>query len=223
MTDGVNFDNWTCPMPLRDYPQIVMFNWYNSNQHFIRPGPGTEGNATADWSPPFPSKDDRWYRMDYTVHTSALATSDGSYTTTLFDPDGGSKLQEKAVDSAMSYFSGSRRYRWFLWQNYIGNGETSQTTWTDDLFVQVGTRARVEIGDASKWSACTSREIQIPSAWSGSTITISVNQGAFGSSDTAYLYVVADDGSVNEDGFPITFGGGTPIQPPNAPSNLIVN
>ncbi|MCL4247296.1 MAG: hydrogenase expression/formation protein HypE [Anaerolineae bacterium] len=24
MTDGVNFDNWTCPMPLRDYPQIVM-------------------------------------------------------------------------------------------------------------------------------------------------------------------------------------------------------
>jgi len=24
MTDGPNFDNWTCPMPLRDYPQIVM-------------------------------------------------------------------------------------------------------------------------------------------------------------------------------------------------------
>jgi len=46
----------------------------------------------------------------------------------------------------------------------------------DDLFAD-NTRARVEVGDASTWSGCSQREVQIPTAWSGSSITIDVNKG----------------------------------------------
>ncbi|MCD6288604.1 MAG: hypothetical protein J7M12_05765, partial [Candidatus Hydrogenedentes bacterium] len=59
-------------------------------------------------------------------------------------------------------------------------------------------------GNASTWSACTHREIQIPTAWSNDTITFTVNQGSF-PYGTAYLYVVDSTGAWNENGYPITF------------------
>jgi len=74
----------------------------------------------------------------------------------------------------------------------------------DDLYVD-STWARVVIGDASTLSASTHREIQIPSAWSDSGITITINQGAFAPGDTAYLYVI-DAAGVASEGRAITFG-----------------
>ena len=75
----------------------------------------------------------------------------------------------------------------------------------DDVYIDT-TQARVEIGDNPTWGQCTHREIQIPSAWSDTSITVTVNQGSFGSGSKAYLYVVDADGKVNAEGFPITFG-----------------
>jgi len=72
-----------------------------------------------------------------------------------------------------------------------------------DNFYLDSTRARVEIGNASTWSACSHREIQIPTAWSPNSIEITVNQGSL-PYGTAYLYVVAEDGSRNENGYEIT-------------------
>jgi len=72
----------------------------------------------------------------------------------------------------------------------------------DDVYVD-STQARVEIGDASTWSACTHREIQIPSAWSSNSITATVNRGSM-SNGTAYLYVVDADGNTNSSGYQIT-------------------
>ena len=66
----------------------------------------------------------------------------------------------------------------------------------DDLFAD-NTRARVEIGNASTWSGCTQREIQIPVSWSGSSISISANKGSFGSFSGKYLYVVDSSGNVS--------------------------
>src|SRR3989339_272094 len=54
-----------------DYGQMVMFNWDTQRQLIVRPGPSIDANATADWSPLFPTQDNRWYRMDLTIHTSA--------------------------------------------------------------------------------------------------------------------------------------------------------
>jgi hypothetical protein len=82
------------------------------------------------------------------------------------------------------------------------------------------TQARVEVGNAPTWAGCTRREIQIPLSWSNSGVTIAVNQGSFTTGSTAYLYVVGADGSVNQSGYPVVFGGS--ISLPNPPQSLIV-
>jgi len=74
----------------------------------------------------------------------------------------------------------------------------------DEIYVDK-TKARVEIGNSSTWSGCSHREIQIPSAWSSGSITVTVNQGTFADSSGAYLYVVDSDGNVNSSGYSITF------------------
>jgi hypothetical protein len=76
--------------------------------------------------------------------------------------------------------------------------------WADDVYVDIS-QARAEIGDASTWTACTHREIQIPTAWSDTSITVTANQGSFANETKAYLYVVDADGNVNAQGFPISF------------------
>jgi hypothetical protein len=62
--------------------------------------------------------------------------------------------------------------------------------------------ARVVLGNAATLDACTLREVQIPTAWSESSISIVANLGAMSSGQTAYLFVVDSDGIASE-GFPI--------------------
>jgi len=74
----------------------------------------------------------------------------------------------------------------------------------DDVYLD-STQARVEIGNASTWSGCSHKEIQVPTAWSSSSITVDVNKGSM-SDGTAYLYVVDSSGGVNSSGYQITLG-----------------
>lgn len=74
----------------------------------------------------------------------------------------------------------------------------------DEIYVDK-TKSRVEIGNSSTWDGCSHREIQIPSAWSSGSIAVTVNQGTFADSSGAYLYVVDSDGTVNSNGYSITF------------------
>lgn len=84
----------------------------------------------------------------------------------------------------------------------------------DDCYVDV-TRARVEIGNATTFSACTHREIQIPTDWSPFGINVSVNLGTFVSGDTVYFFVVDADG-VASNGRQVVLGGGD-LGPPGMP------
>ncbi len=108
------------------------------------------------------------------------------------------------------------KFDYFAIGFYMRTGSEGVTQF-DDVYVDI-TQARVEIGDNATWEQCTYREIQIPSAWSDTSITVTVNQGAFKSGAQAYLYVVDADGNVNTSGFPITFAGGpqplTDLTPP---------
>jgi hypothetical protein len=53
------------------------------------------------------------------------------------------------------------------------------------------------IGDAAIFSQCTHREIQIPTAWSDTEITVTFNQGSFTDYETCYLFVVDSDGTAS--------------------------
>jgi len=84
-------------------------------------------------------------------------------------------------------------------------GRSTQWRYFDDLYVDY-TAQRVILGDSSTWEKCTKlHEIQIPVAWSDTSITVTVNQGVFAKGATAYLYVFDGTGTPNSKGYPVTF------------------
>ena len=87
----------------------------------------------------------------------------------------------------------------------------------DDIYIDF-TQARVELADASTWAARTKSEIQIPTVWSATSISVNVNQASYANGSTAYLYVIDSAGLVNASGFLVTVGSGVSV--PAAPSNL---
>ncbi len=194
-------------------PQFKMFNWDTSNQFFVNPGPSAGSEVGGGYSYPYPSQDSRWYRMDIQVRTaSGHGVSDGTYTVRLYDPASG--ITSKTANNTMSFNGADDFYQYFLWQNYIGNGLTAQQTWIDDIYIQIGTQARVELGNNSNYFSCSFREIQRPDSWGDGAITLSLNQGSFQNGDTAYLFVVDADGNPSV-GYPITIGGAAASPPPS--------
>lgn len=104
-----------------------------------------------------------------------------------------------------------------MFQGYHPDG--TDKSYFDDVYVDF-TQARIEIGDAPTWSANTHREIQIPSAWSATSTTITLNQGSFDTLEGKYLYVIDADGNVNANGYLLTTADTTP---PSAPMGLVVD
>ncbi len=100
-----------------------------------------------------------------------------------------------------------RRFVFMLFFDDAGVGDRVEkcTINIDDVYMQFGTQARVEMGDSQEYSACTKLEIQIPTQWSRDSISLKVNRPAsFALAQTAYLFVVRDDGTVSS-GYPINF------------------
>ncbi len=88
---------------------------------------------------------------------------------------------------------------------YVTDRATSQWRYFNDIYLDYS-RQRVLIGNASTLANCTTlREVQVPSAWSDTSITATVNQGGFANGATAYLYVFDDTGTASA-GKEITFG-----------------
>jgi hypothetical protein len=119
-----------------------------------------------------------------------------------------------------------------VWFGYWLGHESSQYcsaspgasyTYWDDVYVDY-TQARIEVGNASTYAACTHREVQIPTAWGTNSIAINVNGGSFDPGSGLYVYVTDPNGAVNAAGYPVTLGDqtGGDTTPPNAVANLAV-
>ena len=95
-----------------------------------------------------------------------------------------------------------------------GRGDSNAVAFYDDVYIATGdgARARVEIGNASTYSASTNLALVTPTAWGDTSITATVRQGQFDAEESAYLYVVHADGTVNATGYPVTIGAGAPAQ-----------
>jgi len=83
----------------------------------------------------------------------------------------------------------------------------------DDVYID-NTIARVVIGDSSDFGNCTHQEIQIPTAWSDSSITITANGGSFAAGERVYLFVVDADGNVSN-GYGVFTQRGEGAPPPS--------
>jgi hypothetical protein len=78
------------------------------------------------------------------------------------------------------------------------------TRYWDEIYIDF-TRQRVEICDSDTYGNSTHCEIQIPSAWSDTSITFTANQGTI-DDGTAYLFVFDSENDTNPSGYEITFG-----------------
>lgn len=93
-------------------------------------------------------------------------------------------------------------------------GQSNNWRYFADLYLDYS-RARVILGNTPTLANSTIREVQIPSAWSSSSITISANLGKFADGQTAYLFVVDPNGVANATGFPVTL-----LRAPGSPMNV---
>lgn len=103
-------------------------------------------------------------------------------------------------------------------QAVIGSGKDYGAAATDyygydDIFIDF-TQARVELCNTSTWAARSTCHLQIPTAWSASSIGFTANTGGFSAGSTAYLYVVDSTGAANSNGYAVTVGGGADTTPP---------
>ena len=171
---------------------------------------------------PLPAVEDmnKWVRWEvYVKASSDVEVRDGKYIYTMTVPGEGKWIVDwtdqiithRDIPNWQDYCTTWLAWTRFAWQNYCGNGLTGAKWHHDDIYIQRGTRARVEIGDQPVYANCTHREIQNPTAWSDDTISITLNHGSFSPSDKAYLFVIREDGSISQ-GFPVTLNDNTNVR-----------
>ena len=112
------------------------------------------------------------------------------------------------VDANLTSSGVINGFNYLSWLMYQFEGDDTYTwfQYMDDAFADL-TQARVEISESATWNETIQvrKEIQIPLTWSDTEITVSTNLGQFASSDTLYVYVINDDGTVSP-GYQITEG-----------------
>ena len=84
----------------------------------------------------------------------------------------------------------------------VNGSDTDYRAWVDDVYVD-DTRQRVELANASTWSSVTKSEVQLPTAWSDTSITITRRIPGYSGGETVYLYVFDADGNHNSTGYAI--------------------
>jgi len=139
---------------------------------------------------------------------SALGAADGLFWIYVDGVDAGHLPYTDYMEHTLKLNDGSG----LMTQNFVVHGVQANYTmgsadkyWADDVYVDT-TWARVMLGDQPTWAASTHREIQIPSAWNNSAVTVTLHQGTFAGGSTAYLYVIDADGAVNANGYRVTLG-----------------
>jgi hypothetical protein len=153
-----------------------------------------------------------WSRIEVWADSGTMDAFDGSMTVSVVKPDAGrfTGFQMRRIKFFDSKVCRNPTLPWktLIFQNmFDSNGSPPAVEraniYTDDIYLQFETRARVELGDATLYEQCSRLEIQHPTAWTDTGITVTLNRGAFEVGARAYLYVIRDDGSVSS-GLPIT-------------------
>lgn len=96
------------------------------------------------------------------------------------------------------------RFSFNAWARWC-NPCTESYGFFDDVYLATGpyAQARVEIGNASTYNACTNLSIATVISWSDTQIKATLRQGALNSLSNAYLYVFDANGNVNQNGYPL--------------------
>ena len=140
-----------------------------------------------------------WMIQEFSYETGSGSSADGFYE---YLKDGATEQVDTTVENPLgASFYGDLRVA----DNFTAETLSGVTVYQDDIYIEEGGYWHVMIGDASTLaSSSTYREIQIPSAWSATSITVTVNQGVIPDSTGVYLYVCDSTNTCNSSGFSIT-------------------
>lgn len=164
--------------------------------------------------------ENKWQRVEMWVSENNPASSkNGTIMVDIWDSVNAADNYVNYNGNTKTKSSSTPQWQYVVFENYFGNGLEYGNIYADDHYIQFGTRARVEICNASTWSARRHCEIQQPTAWNATSINVVMNQGSFGNG-TAYLYVIDSNGAANASGYPISIGGGATPSPPAVPSGF---
>jgi hypothetical protein len=141
-----------------------------------------------------------WNHFQVQVSVGTVGESDGGYTYWVNNGSPDEDRYDLAVyPNESCQFHKVRFGEWLANKNCTENGANTRF---DDIYVD-DSWSRILVGDNSTFNSCTHTEVQIPTAWSASQITVTINQGSFGDDDTVYLFVFDSDGNISpaSDGF----------------------
>ena len=156
---------------------------------------------------------DVWQRVEVWVDQSGVSVQNGSIYTTIQKEGYAPVIFTDFLNDTCTRQSDQYPWRAVVWENYIGNGVDAGDIYIDDIYIQFGTRKRVEIGNNAVFANCTHREIQPAVTWSDTGITGTFNRGSFETGDTVYFFVVDEDGAASN-GYAVTIGGEPTIANP---------
>lgn len=148
---------------------------------------------------------DQWIRIEMYIDFGTAGVADGAFRADV----NLSTVMDRTEELAPSGCTGEEATFgcFYLGNNVFGTGGAGPrlACYVSELYTD-HTQARVEIGNASTFAACTHREIQIPTAWATDEITVSCNVGSFTSGASAWVYVFDSNGDVNSTGYQIEIG-----------------
>jgi hypothetical protein len=110
---------------------------------------------------------------------------------------------EKVIQYGLVYNGALTGQNYIPWEDHCDR--QTDVIYHDDTVYQIGTWARVILCDAQEWDDCTVREYQPVLEWFNTSIEFAVNLGAFSQGETAWLYVV-DDNGVSSTGIEVVIG-----------------
>lgn len=152
-----------------------------------------------------------WYQEEFLLKTNSAANNPGS------TPDADFRWAVNGGNYLVGPWPESTWGTWYMsWRNASGDDNDGRIRimfplhyevegsdgWipltaghqysSDDVYVD-DSWCRVPAGDSATYNSCTSREPQIPSAWSDSSVTVTLNKGAFSSLSGKHLFVVTNN------------------------------
>jgi len=146
-------------------------------------------------------------RLTTWIKSGSPVTSNGTIYTQMM---GSSRSDQTTIDRPIFDSDGVQNHAWnrvVVPGNFEIRSGYNDAMLYDDIYIASGENAaaRVEIGNAATYAACTKLAIATHDNWSTTSITATVRQGVFSQLESAYLYIIDSSNSASA-GYAVTLG-----------------
>ncbi len=206
-----NWKPWRVFMP-NDQGEVD-YVWMCPQDGYVSNIIAEDGSSKIDWNG-IPVNNITWYHFQVYLRESSPNVADGIYRQYINGTLTGNLPAVKTRKSGSLHWDQIRIGHY--WGTEAGScaANSGANLYVDDVYVDTSW-AHVEIADNAVYTNATHREIQIPSSWSDSSISITINPGSFNAGKVVYLFVIDSNGNTNTTGYPVSIGGSNISSPKN--------